>query len=161
MQLYKISDEYQQALEAYQLAEDDQSQQEALANISKVEGKLDAKIEACLAYLKNLEAETDAISNEIKRLQARKKTSEAKAESFRSYLQTCVESLGKWSNGVFTISFRNYKSVVIDNEELIDPCYKKEVWKIEIDKKELEAALRTGAIVTGAFLEDKKSMVIR
>ncbi len=161
MQLYKISEEYQAALEAYQMAETDEEQALALEQVSKLDSDMNKKVEACLAYLKNLEAEADAISNEIKRLQDRKKVAVNKSEAFREYLKTCVEPLGKWSNGVFTISFRNYKSVVIENEDLIDNCYKKEVWKIEVDKKELETALRTGAIVTGAILEERKSMVIK
>lgn len=161
MQLYKISEEYQAALEAYQLAETDEEQALALEQVSKLDTDMNVKVEACLSYLKNLEAETDAIANEIKRLQDRKKVAVNKSEGFREYLKNCVEPLGKWSNGVFTISFRNFKSVKIENEDLIDACYKKEVWEIVLDKKELEAALRTGAIVTGAILEDRKAMVIK
>ncbi len=161
MKLYEISEDYFNALEAYQRAENDEEQAAALELVSKVDKNLDEKVIACLSWLRNLESDVDAIDYEIKRLQAKKLSAASKVQHFRDYIKNCIEPLGKWSNGVFSVHFRESQSVIVENEQLLENCYKKEVWELVPDKEEIKKALKTGAVVTGARLENKKVMVIK
>ena len=63
--------------------------------------------------------------------------------------------------GTFTVSYRKSDAVIVDNEDLIPKDYKTEVTETKIDKKALKEAIKWGAEVAGAHVENRTNLSIK
>lgn len=120
------------------------------------------KLDAIGAYLKNLTAEADAIGDEIKALQARKKVKENQIERLKNYVSDSLQNANesKFESSRVVFSFRKSESVNILNLEFIPTEFLKPV-EPEPDKTAIKKALKNGAIIWGAELVTKNNLQIK
>lgn len=117
-----------------------------------------------IAVVRNLEADTEIIKSEIKRLQDLKKTKENKIENLKKYTKECLEEadIKKVSTSLGNISLRKLPgSVEVLEEDSIPEEYKKEVTTITIDKKSILAELKEGVVIPGVILKTGTSLTIK
>ena len=120
-----------------------------------------AKIENVALWVKDLDAEAKAIREEEKALAERRRVAENKADRLREYLRLALNG-EKFSTPKVAVSYRKSIGVMIDDEEAFlaeHPEYARV--KTEIDKASLKDALKSGAEVVGAALEERVSMQIK
>ena len=120
-----------------------------------------SKAEAYGATISEYDAQADACAQEIKRLQAYKKTCENVSKRMKERLTDAMHTFNtdKVTAGTFRFSFRKSTAVVIENEEMIpDDFFKTER---TLCKKELMDALKAGEVIVGATLETRQSLQMR
>lgn len=120
-----------------------------------------AKAEGYVKAIKNYKAEQDALAEEIKKLQAKKKTCENAVERLKDALKNAMDVFDtpKVQAGVFKISLTKSESVNIIDENAIPEEYKK--IKYEVSKTDIKNAIKNGETVEGAELVENKSITIR
>lgn len=118
------------------------------------------KIENCLLFSKNMNAEADAIKVEIDKLTARMKACKNKADWAREYVQNTLHG-EKFKTARVAVSYGKTKSVHISFEDmaLLPETYRKV--KYEADKTALKKAIEGGAVIDGVEIVEKQTMRIR
>ena len=120
-----------------------------------------SKAEAYGATISEYDAQAEACTQEIKRLQAFKKTCENVSKRMKERISDAMMTFDKdkVTAGTFRFTFRKSTSVAIDDESLIPEQY----FKVErtLSKKELSDALKSGAMIAGARLEQKQTLQMR
>lgn len=95
MSLYTLTNDLQQ-LEAMLLDEDCEVSQECLMDtLEAVEGEYTDKVNAYCKLIKNLKAEAEDISEEVKRLQAKKRSRDKSIERLKDTLATSMQLVGR------------------------------------------------------------------
>lgn len=112
--------------------------------------------DTALAY-KNLNAELEALTNEIKNMQERKKSVENKIDTIKRILKESLKGQ-KIKTAKISISYRKTQAVQITNLDKIPEQYIK--IKKEADKTAIKKALKTGE-VEGAEITNNTSIIIR
>lgn len=121
------------------------------------------KVENIALYIKNLDAEAEAIKEEEKSLKARREAKEKKAERLREYLKTSMltSNKQKFETAKVALSFRASKSVIIDDMENLDKSYITEKVTYSADKTAIKKAIESGWTVEGARIEVNQNLQIR
>ena len=125
----------------------------------------DAKIENVALWIKELNAEAEAIKNEKQALEERQRVAENKAESLKNWLAYALNG-EKFKTAKCSISYRNSESVEVteeglealmrDHEDLL--TYKTP----KPNKKAIKDAIKNdGLTVTGVQLLQKTSTIIK
>ena len=133
------------------------------------EDEFDIKAENVAQYIKNLNVESTALGDEIKKLQVRKKSKDNKIKSMKEYLKNCMLQTGrdKIETSKVKLSIRNNaESVLIDDEKKFIEEYSdthKEYFKFkaEISKTDIKKILQSGKIIDGAKLVRDKSLLVK
>lgn len=133
------------------------------------EDEFDIKAENVAQYIKNLNVESTALGDEIKKLQTRKKSKDNKIKSMKEYLKNCMLQTGrdKIETSKVKLSIRNNaESVLIDDEKKFIEEYSdthKEYFKFkaEISKTDIKKILQSGKIIDGAKLVRDKSLLVK
>ena len=120
------------------------------------------KLEAYCQVLKQLQADVEMFKAEKNRIAARQKTAENSIERLKSamllYMQATNQEKAK--AGTFSVSVATTKAV-----EIIDASIIPEMFLIaqdpKIDKAGIKEAIKSGAIVNGAILQENKGVRIR
>lgn len=120
----------------------------------------DAKIEGVGLWIKNLQAEAEAVKNEKNAMADRQKRLENKVESLKGYLTYALAG-EKFSTPKVAMSFRRSESVHIEDEHLIPDEYMNITIVKKPDKKVLKDALKGGKEVLGAELITKQNIQIK
>jgi hypothetical protein len=158
--LYEITNDLR-AIEEFECQGQDDLQ--ALNDLfGEAHGALTDKVEGICKMLKNLDAESEALANEAKRLTDRKKTVENKIKSIKDFLKYQLKGIGldKLSAGTFNLSIRsNPGSLKIVNPDIVPMAYKIQVY--EVDNAQVKKAILDGNIVPGAIVEQGDSLTIR
>jgi uncharacterized protein YeeX (DUF496 family) len=121
--------------------------------MESLQGDLETKADGLLMYVANLKAEEKALGDEIKRLQAKKKTKQNHQERLRNYLRDNMAAAGisKIECPLFTITLRKPSQVVeVDDLYAIPDVYVNV--DIKPDKALIKEALKEGKIVDGCRL---------
>ena len=120
-----------------------------------------AKAEGYVKAIKNYKAEADAIAEEIKALQAKKKVCENAQQRLKDSLKTAmtVFDTPKVQAGLFKISLTTSEAVNIIDEDAIPQEYKKV--KYEVSKTDIKNAIKSGLVVEGAEIKENTSITIR
>lgn len=120
------------------------------------------KIDNIAVYVKNLEAEADAIKAEEKKLKERREAKERKAERLKNYIKTSMLLQGetKFESARVSMALRNSKAVVVDESKLESVYFINKIVQ-SVDKKAIKAALEAGILVEGAMLEERKNLQIK
>ena len=164
--LYELAENW---LKVMQLAEEG-ADEEAVANaLEDIGGEIEDKADGYAKVIKSLEAEAAAIKSETDRLFARKTAMENSAKNLKKRLESTMIACGKTKFRTLLFSFgiqKNAPSVQIEDEsgfvawaqsqspELIKT-------KIEINKKELIAQIKSGVEIDGVQLILSESLRIR
>ena len=109
------------------------------------------------------ENKSEEIDREIERLTAIKKKVDNTVGRLKTSLSTACQTLGfEKIEGIHAkISFRKSEKTVIDNLEEIPQEYKIEKVTYTADKTKIKEALKSGLNVSGAHLEENKSIQIK
>lgn len=117
------------------------------------------KIENIALWIKNLEAETKAIKEEINVLHERSEMKERKIEKLKQYLMGSVEK--KFETSKVIISYRKSVSVNITDESKIEEKYIKTKIETAVDKTAIKEDIKNGIAVSGAELIEKQNIQIK
>ena len=125
------------------------------------------KIENMALWYKDLMAEATAIKAEETNLAARRKACENKAERLKSYLSELLEG-SKFKTPRVACSFRASKALQIQDETaFIQSMIESQHFEYlkyanpTVDKTAITNAIKTGQIVPGAELVEKKNISIK
>ena len=166
-QLYAIREDFEQILNPAPADEESgspvPSEAEIRTELAALEIEFDDKIENCIAYLKNLRAEEEALSAEIKRLTARRNATRNKDESLKSYTLAEITLAGRLGVQVGVHKAKLAKSqdaVIVIDENKVPDFYVKIERKVQ--KREiLQWYKETGEILDGIDIEtDRKHLRI-
>lgn len=120
-----------------------------------------SKAEAYGATISEYDAQAEACAQEIKRLQAFKKTCENVSKRMKERISDAMMTfdMDKVTAGTFRFSFRKSTAVVVENEELIPEEY----FRTErtICRKELMDALKAGEVIAGTMIETRQTLQMR
>lgn len=132
-----------------------------IVDIEKLEAlqmEKEAKLENVALWIKNLNAEAEALKAEKNALYARQKSAENKAEHLKEYLANALNG-DKFKTTRVAVSFR--KSTAVEIDPLIDLPEQFTKVKIEPDKTELKKALASGEVIEGARLVERQNLIIK
>jgi len=157
MRLYEIPEAYR-ALDV--LAESGEDVSLALAAL---DGELSRKAEAVIHVLRNLDAETEAYAQEIKRLTDRKRAAEANVERIRSYVRSAMETsnITRIKAGTFSVTLgEGPEKVEIDDDAALPDEY------VRITRAPNRTAIlshykETGEVLFGTHVSRGTRLVIR
>ena len=134
--------------------------------ITALQIERDNKIEQLLLWKKDLDAEAQAIANEIKALTERKQAAERKAESLKRFVKFALNG-EKFSTPRVAVSYRKVSSVAFTDElgtldwalnnadDLVkfgDPT---------LSKTAIKKAIEDGRSIPGAYIETKNQIIIK
>lgn len=131
--------------------------------LSQYECDRAVKIENIALYIKNLNAEAEAIKQEEKALADRRKAKEKKAERLEEYLANSLIGNGetKFESSRCSLSFRKSVKVIIADEKQIPVSYLKQKIEFTADKTKIKKDLQSGKEIAGAMLEEKQNLQIK
>ena len=135
--------------------------EELMVQYDSLQLQRDEKAENICCFIKNLKADAAAIKEEAKKLTARAKAAENKAEHLEQYLGFCLHG-EKLNTPRASVSYR--RSQFVEVEEGATRFLPDEYIRIkdpEPDKVAIKAALKEGKELPGCYLVDKVSMIIK
>ncbi|HII4514024.1 TPA: siphovirus Gp157 family protein [Clostridium perfringens] len=131
--------------------------------LGQVEDDINTKIENTCKVIKEIEADSIGIDEEIKRLSALKKQKENAVKKLKEYVEFEMNGIGlnKVEGKLFKISFRKSKVVKVLDETKIPKEFIKVKTTESISKTDLSKALKSGEIIEGAELVENKTLQIK
>lgn len=163
MNLFQINTEYSQILhELY----DDQGivNESALAKLEQNELEMDKKAIAIASYVKNLEAEREAIKNAKQAMAEREKTNKKREDDLMGYLLNSMQARGMTNVKCpyFEIKLKKCPpSVNIINEDELPGEYKRTKTEVLPDKIKMLQEMKLGVIIPGASLQQNLKLEIK
>ena len=153
--LYTIASEYQAGLSA--LADLDLDPQTVADTLEGMQGELQDKLRAVIAYALGMGADAEAQAAAAKRMADRAKATAARADGLLDYARTMMQATGVGEVATDEWAAKLAKkppSVNVIDAALIPPAYMRqpEPPPPQPDKKAIAEALKTGAQVPGCEL---------
>lgn len=134
---------------------------DALAAYAEYQGAAIEKLEATACYVRELEAEAEAIKAEEDRLAKRRKALEGKAARLKTYLMPALEAVGGKVKGVMaSLRISRTQAVKVLDLEALPEAFRRIKTTIDPDKTAIKKALKSGEDIPGAVLEERQSVVI-
>lgn len=159
MSLYKLTGNWQAVYE-----NEDLDEEVWFDTLTSIDEAIEDKAENIAKLIRSLSADVEAYSNEIKRLSDHKRVAENKIKSFKTYLQSNMEQLGKekFKTELFSFGIQNNPAGVdITNEKAIPAEFITVETVKKVDKRGLIQALKDGEDISGAELKQSRSLRIR
>ena len=162
--LYEITDNHMSLM---RMVESEELTLEQVADtMEMIEGEFSDKAVSLVAVKQNIQVAVDSIGNEIKRLQAIKKTIENKQASMIEYLRSNMEASGITKiehidkSPFFTITLAKGRDIVsINDESKIPTDYLDIKTTMTPMKREILADLKQGKEISGVTLVKSKTSV--
>ncbi len=127
------------------------------------EGNFIDKLDSCQYIRKELESNAELLAAEIKRLQARKKALENRAERLRDLMCDSMVVSGETKlKGKHSFSVGVRKALLIDENatpDFFNPDYVRTIK--EFDKRKITEDLKNGVVIDGAKMVEKINFTIR
>jgi predicted RNase H-like nuclease (RuvC/YqgF family) len=132
--------------------------------------ELDTKIENIGCYIKNLEADVEALKKEEDNLEKRRKQTERKIEGLKNYLNgyltACYpndEDRRKWKfkTPKVILGYRKSTKVEVPNLDVLDKEFITVKTEVSANKKAIGEALKNGKEVKGAYLKENINLSIK
>lgn len=164
MNLYEIGQSFKNLEEVIENSEDENLLEIINDSMSELQETFESKAENIVRFTKNLRGQAEVIDNEIKRLQARKKSIDSKAENLEKYLFDAMKFVNKdkIATGIFEISIKqNPYSVKIVDDFAIEDKYIIKTEKVSYDKKRIKEDILHQIEVKGAVLERKEVLKVK
>lgn len=118
------------------------------------------KIEGISLWVKNLEAEKEAVKHEKDNFADREKRLGKKIDSLKGYLTYALQG-EKFSTPKVAVSFRKSESVLVKDEYLIPDEYCEFTVMRKPNKKNIKDALQKGKELMGVELVEKQNISIK
>ena len=161
LKLYELSTDYLRALDA--LTAQEELPPEAIADtLDGLAGAWEDKALNVARYVRNLEAEADAIADAKQRMEVRAKATANHAARLKAYLKTELERTGltpKAPDLALRLQ-KNPPSVLVDDANRLPDAYRRTELLTTILKAEIRTALKAGQSVAGARLVSSTRLVI-
>ena len=157
---YNLSTQHRQLLN---MLDEGYSIEDLQDTLDSIEADMNTKVDNTVGLIRSIEADTDAIDKEIKRLQALKKQKNNFIGRLKQHLQDALEVQQKDNYRTATnyiYKRNNQPSVNITNESLIDKAYRIPQ-PDKYDKKTMKEDILAGADVEGAELVNSTSLVVK
>lgn len=120
----------------------------------------EAKIENCLLFVKNMNAEAEMIKAEIDNLTARMKVCKNKAEWCKNYVAN--ELAGeKFKTAKVSVTYRKSEAVELQGLIIDVPNQYLKFKEAELDKTAVKKAIKAGEEVPGCVLVERQNIVIK
>lgn len=162
MNLFNITTEYKQ-LEAALIENEGELTEQLEQALQINQDQLQAKGISYGYVIKSIEAESDIIDAEIKRLTQLKKVRDNAAERLKTTLKQAMEMYGvlELKTPTLKISFRKSESVEIIDMDLLDEKYITKKTTEMPNKTEIKEALKRGEVIEGAELRTNNNLQIK
>lgn len=163
MTLYEINADMREAIDAMliEAAENNgEVSQETADRISELKMAREDKLEAIGCYIKNTDAERDAIDAEIKKLQQRKNSLKNKSDGLKWYVARMLNG-EKWECPKVSFSFRKSEQVIIDDENKLARKWFKKKITFDIDKTAIKEAIKSGKAVRYARIAEFNNLQVK
>ena len=165
MTLYEINESIRAVLDAMadEQTETGEIDDSFIFELDRLQEQRDEKLEAIGCYIKNLDAEAEAIKTEINALKARMDAKIMKSERLEEYVKNNLIENGDTKKEFPRVcfSFRKSTLVSITDVDAIPSEYKEECVEWKPVKKEIGLALKMGKDVPGAELVTKQNLQIK
>jgi ATP-dependent 26S proteasome regulatory subunit len=126
----------------------------------RLEGEREAKLLNLAVWHKDLKAQAEAFTQEIKRLQARQKALSNKAGSIKEYIDYNLQAGEKLSDTRAVLSYRKSSQVVIDVPEDSLPQGLMKI-SVSADKTAIKEYLKTHTDCKLAHIQENQSLQIK
>lgn len=165
MKLYEINSEIDKAIETMMANVDPETgevRQEDLDRLGDLQLARDEKLDNIGAYMKNIASDIEALKNEEKALEARRKVKENEIERLKAYVASNLNG-EKFESARVCFSFRKSKAVVIDEAYIENiPAEYLIAQDPKIDKKALKADIEAGKDLDGiAHIEERINISVK
>lgn len=159
--LYQINNDYYDIISQIEVAEGELTPElESALEINKNE--LEVKSIAYVEYIKTKESFNDRINEEVKRLQAIKKSNENLIDRLKTNLVSAVNLYGSFKSGFLTFGIRKSTSVEVNiDTNSLDKEYKCIKVTETPDKIKIKKALENGIEIEGCQLITKNNLQIK
>ena len=166
MTLYEIDAAMEEAINKMLDSVDEETgevNEEDAKALADLQAAKEEKLDNLGAYIKNLEAEADAIDAEIDRLEQRLGQKKRKIQRLKDYVTDNMIATGmdKFESSRVRFSFRKSEQVSIEDERNIPKEYMVETVTQKPDKKALKDALKSGIEFDGVHLITKQNLQIK
>lgn len=171
MKLYELTSDFAELFDEFESMEDDDMKQAWFDTLDGIEQEFEVKAENIAVFIKELNAEIEALKQEEERLRARRKAKENKTESLKDYLKSCMICIGRLKIDTVKarISIRkNPEAAQFDNEkDFVRMCMENDLDDFlrykepEINKTAVKEALKAGEKIPGAELGRTQSIIIK
>lgn len=160
MKLYEIAPALRFALDDIVV---DEETGEILSSdaLHAVEAQAAEKIEATGLYVRELQAEAEAVKAEADRMIARVKSMQKRSDYLKSMLLEALHATGKVKTARVTVSIRTTKAVEIEEGASLPEAYTTVKTTVTPNKVAIKQALLDGVEVPGCSLEARESVSIR
>jgi len=158
--LYEIAVMYRQVLDMEPESDDEFGAM--MTALDEIQGELTEKADNIVRYMRNLNAEAEALKAEETALYKKRKAAENKAERLKAYLaaQMTLCGLRELRAGLFKLRFQpTAPAISIVDESAVPEKFHRV--KVEIDKLAIRDALKNGEEVPGIEVQRGETLVIR
>ncbi len=147
-----------------------ESEEELAKAIDDVQLDLDTKIENIGCYIKNLEADVEALKKEEDNLKARRKSAENKIEGLKRYLNGYLSACyandadrAKWKfkTPKVVLGYRKSTSVEVPDISKLDKTFLRVKTETFADKTAIKDAIKSGREVVGAYLKENINLNVK
>lgn len=164
MSLYEIAKDFEAVLNGAMVIDEETG--ELLfdaSDLDALEMAFNDKLENCGLYIKNLEAECDAIKTEINALRGRMTAKEGKVLRLRQYVLDCMDIAGqnRLETARVALSQRKSSYVEIIDESMVPEDYKEYVETVKVSKSDISKAMKAGKEIAGAELKERINLQVK
>ena len=130
-----------------------------IAAIEQLEMDRDKKIRNLACWIRNLDSNEKALTEQLKVFAARRDAARNKKESLKSYLAAFLNGR-KWENEEVKVFWRKSESVEVTDAKKISSYYMR-FREPEVNKTLLKADIKAGVVIDGAQLVTKNNIQIK
>ena len=160
MKLYEINYAIRDALDSVYVDEET-GEITGTEYLHTVEAEAADKVEATALYLRESDAEIEAVKKEIERLTARVKSATKKNDYIKSMLLDALHATGKVKTARVTVSIRKSQAVEIEANTPLPDAYQTVKTTVAPNKIAIKKALSEGVEIAGCSLVERESVSIR
>ncbi len=164
MKLYELAADYETAFGALVDPETGEMAENALMILDSLQTDIKDKGLAVATYIKNIDADAEALEAEEKRMAARRKAIVSRKEWLKSYLRTNMEACGisEISSPYFSVKLKKCPpSVHVFEEDMVPSDYFKEKTTVSLDKIKMKQDIQAGIVIPGAELVQGNTVTIK
>ena len=159
MNLYEITAEQKALINKIELLEGEITEEIENALIIN-KNQLQSKSIAYLAVIKNKENFNSLVDEEIKRLQAIKKTNTNLVNRLKDNLLNAINLFGDFQVGTNKFGIRKSSTLEVEDTNSLPEKYKVIKVSETADKMALKSALKNGEEIKGVYLQEHKNLKI-
>lgn len=155
--LFEITTDQKRLIQEIELMEGEITP-EVEKQLEITEKELQVKSIAYLEVITKRESFNDLIDNEVKRLQAMKKTNTNLINRLKDNLLVAVKTFGSFEIGTHKFGTRKSSAVVVEDVNSLPKEYKTVKVTESADKKAIKDALKAGKEIKGCFIQDNLNL---